>query len=91
MGVLGQRGCRPGADPLGGTVRGLQLGMLCFKLLELTEQAVVLLVRDLRLVRDVVQMIRAVDALAEPGSALGEIGGRGLGHLAVKIANPERP
>src|SRR2546427_1112972 len=54
--------------------RSLQLGMLGFELLQLAEQPVVLGVRQLRLVEDVVGLVRALD---EPPQ-LGGPGGRGF-------------
>src|SRR5205823_1659564 len=60
------------ADPVGGAVGGLELGMLGLELLQLAEQPVVLGVRQLRLVEDVVGLVRALD---EPPQLGGPGGG----------------
>jgi hypothetical protein len=66
MGVLDEGGWWDGADPLGRTVRRLELGMLGLERLELAEEPVVLGVGDLRCVEDVIGVIGALDLLAQP-------------------------
>ena len=59
-------------DPLRGRVRRYQLRMLGLQLLELREQLVILLIRDLGLVLDVVEVIVLAYLLAEPIHSLAD-------------------
>src|SRR5204862_6139036 len=72
--VLLEGARRRGADAVGGAVGGLELGMLGLELLQLAKQPVVLGIRQLRLVEDVVGLVRALD---EPPQ-LGGPGGCGF-------------
>src|SRR5574341_566516 len=69
MAVLAERGRGLAADAQRRGVGAAELGMLCFEGLELAEQRVVLRVRHLRLVEEVVRVIRPFEDLPQLGSA----------------------
>src|SRR3989454_8335747 len=62
---------RRGADAVRGTVGRAELGVLGLELLQLAEQAVVLGVRDLRMVEHVIRVIGALDEPPQLGSPRG--------------------
>src|SRR2546425_8282535 len=62
---------RCGADAVRGTVGRAELGVLGLELLQLAEQAVVLGVRDLRMVEHVIRVIGALDEPPQLGSPRG--------------------
>src|SRR5690606_2873436 len=65
MGMFLERGGRLGADPKGGTVRRLQLGVLGLEGLQLAEQLVVFRVADGGRIGDVIRLVGVVDEAAE--------------------------
>jgi hypothetical protein len=73
---LGEAGGRHRADAAGGRIGRDQLRMGGFERLQLAHQAVVLGVRDVRVVEHVVAVIGVVDATTQIGDL---VGGRGIG------------
>jgi hypothetical protein len=74
--------------PLGGAVRGDQVGVLRLELAQLALEPVVLLVADLRLVKDVVQPLVAPDLLAQRLDARGGLGAASRGGRALNGRGP---
>jgi hypothetical protein len=68
--VLREPGRRDPADALRRRVRRAQLGVTVLQLAQLAQQLVVILVADLRVVEDVIAVVRLVDLRAQLAGAL---------------------
>jgi hypothetical protein len=86
---LRKRGAGGGAHPLGGGIADDQARMRRLQRLELAHQAVVLGVRDLRVVEHVVAMVVVRDLLAQPGGARRLVPSNG--HAARRRPPPQPP
>ncbi len=83
---------RGGADPLGRRVGRAQLGVLGLDLAQLVQLRVVDVVADLRFVEDVVEVVVAVELLAELGRALlGRLAHSGLTATVASISSKPQP